>query len=265
MDRSEHGTGFTLNGPENAPLVVLIHGVGLCSAVFDAALPALVKRYRVLSYDLLGHGASIAAPKGACLADFADQLSVLMDDLGFTSAHIVGFSIGGMINRRFALDFPERTSSLVIVNSPHERTDDAQAAIEARADAVETQGVLATMEAAITRWFTPEFLLTHPEAGQLVTDWRLAADGPSYADAYRVLARGVTELIKPNPPITAPTLVITGENDSGSTPEMTHAIVREIMGAQALIIPKLQHLGLMEKPDAFTAPIIDFIGNCEAG
>jgi pimeloyl-ACP methyl ester carboxylesterase len=74
-----------------------------------------------------------------------------------------------------------------------------------------------------------------------------------------VLAHGVRELIRPDPPVAAPALVMTCANDSGSTPAMAHAIAAEIAGAETVIIPQLQHLGLMEAPRAFTAPILDFL------
>jgi len=73
-----------------------------------------------------------------------------------------------------------------------------------------------------------------------------------------VLANGVRELIAPDPPITVPTLVITGENDTGSTPVMSHAIAAEIQGARTIVVDGLQHLGLMELPEEFTEPVFDF-------
>ena len=85
------------------------------------------------------------------------------------------------------------------------------------------------------------------------------ADPESYAQAAWVLAHGVRELIHPPVPVTAPTLVMTCENDSGSTPAMTHAIAAEITGAQTLIVPRLQHLGLMEAPTAFSDPVTAFL------
>ena len=91
-------------------------------------------------------------------------------------------------------------------------------------------------------------------------DWRNQVDPESYAQAAWVLAHGVRELIAPNPPITAPTLVMTCEHDSGSTPDMSRAIAAEIAGAQLCIVPELQHLGLMERPKSFTDPILEFLG-----
>ena len=89
--------------------------------------------------------------------------------------------------------------------------------------------------------------------------WVLANDPISYAQCRRVLASGVTELIRPNPPITTPTLVITAENDTGSTPAMSIAIGAEIAGSQTIIVPHLQHMGLVEVPELFTQPLLGFL------
>ena len=114
------------------------------------------------------------------------------------------------------------------------------------------------MDAALTRWFTPDFL-NAADGPQLVRNWRGLVDAESYAQAAWVLANGVRELIAPDDPITAPTLVMTCENDSGSTPKMSEDIAAEIVGSELHIIPKLQHLGLMEDPSAFTQPILAFL------
>lgn len=252
-----NGTSYTLTGPADAPVVVLIHGLGLCRDVFAGMLPAF-KDYRVLAYDLYGHGASEPSEDTASLTVYAGQLAGLMDHLGVASAHIVGFSIGGMINRRFALNYPDRVASLAILNSPHDRGADAQLQVEARALAARDQGAFATFDAALRRWFTPAYLATGSGV-TLVRAWREMVDYDSYAQAAWVLANGVVELTGRDGEITAPTLVMTCENDSGSTPAMSRDIALEIEDAPVIIVPALQHLGMMETPNAFTAPILDFI------
>ena len=259
MTQTANGTAYDLTGPENAPVVALIHGLGLCRHLWRAHLPALSERYRVLNYDLYGHSDSSPAPKTASLTVFSEQLRGLMDALGIARAAIVGFSIGGMINRRYALDHPNRLSALAILNAPHERGPAAQALVEERAGKVAGAGAMATMDAAILRWFTPEFRAAHPDQTNLIRGWRAQADPTTYPQATMVLATGVAELIRPTPPITTPTLVMTCENDSGSTPAMSHAIAAEIAGSETIIIPNLQHLGLLEDPAAFTGPVVDFL------
>ncbi len=252
------GTAYDLTGAADAPCVVLIHGLGLSRALWDPHLVAF-KVWRILRYDLYGHGDSAPAPSPATLTLFADQIATLMDSLGIDQAHIVGFSIGGMINRRFALDHPDKCLSLAILNSPHDRGTKAQAEVEERARAVRDQGAFSTFDTALKRWFTPAYLATGDGPAQ-VRAWREIVDPESYAQTAWVLAHGVRELTARPNEIAVPTLVMTSENDSGSTPAMAHGIAAEILGAQTIIIPHLQHLGLMEDPDAFTKPLLQFLG-----
>jgi pimeloyl-ACP methyl ester carboxylesterase len=253
------GTSYDLTGPPGATVVALIHGLGLCRDVFAGMRPALAG-YRVLSYDLYGHGDSAPPPDTASLTIYSNQLAGLIDHLGIDAAHIVGFSIGGMINRRFALDHPGKTASLAILNSPHDRGDAAQAQVEARAASVRDQGAFSTFDAALKRWFTPEYLTTGPGPA-MVREWRERVEPESYAQAAWVLANGVRELTGRDGQITAPTLMMTCENDTGSTPDMSHDIAREIPGSNTVIVPHLQHLGLMENPQAFTTPLLAFLGH----
>ena len=254
-----NGTAYEIHGPESAPVIALIHGLGLCRHLWREHLPAFTAKYRVLSYDLYGHGDSAPSSKTASLKVYSDQLADLISALDIPKAAVVGFSIGGMINRRFALDHGGRLSALAILNSPHDRGAEAQKQVEERAAKVRDQGALSTMDAALARWFTPEFRASNPDTLQLVRNWRVQADSESYAQAAWVLAAGVTELINPIPPVDTPSLVMTSENDTGSTPAMSHAIAAEIADAETIIVPRLQHLGLIEDPAAFTAPILKFL------
>ena len=111
------GTAYTCHGePSAQPLVVLIHGLGLSRRLFDPMLDAFAARYAVLTYDLYGHGESAPPPRTATLSLYAEQIVDLLDTVGAERAALVGFSIGGMINRRFALDRPERLSALAILD-----------------------------------------------------------------------------------------------------------------------------------------------------
>ena len=258
-ERSDSGTVYELNGPEAAPVLVLIHGLGLNRNVWQWHLPALSAHYRILSYDLFGHGDSVAPPVTPSLTLFSEQLQDLLNALDIETCAIAGFSLGGMINRRFAMDYPDRLDALAILNSPHERNPEAQRLVEERAAKTEEGGPGATLDTTLDRWFTPDFLVSHPEIIAMVRQWVLANNPVSYAQCRQVLAHGVIELIRPAPPITHPTLVMTCENDSGSTPAMSHAIATEIPGAQTLIVPGLQHMGLAEAPDRFTGPLLEFL------
>ncbi len=257
--RSSNGTVYELSGPEDAPVIVLIHGLGLNRHTWDAHEPVLSAHYRVLNYDLFGHGDSVPPPTTPSLSLFATQLRDLLDFLGIDRCAIVGFSLGGMINRRFALDYPNRVRALVILNSPHERGPEAQKAALERAAKSTAGGPGATLDTTLKRWLTAEFRESELEVIDLIRQWVLANDPVIYAQCRWVLANGVLEIIRPQPPITQPTLVMTCENDSGSPPAMSHAIASEIPDAQTIIVPHLQHLGLLEQPLQFTTPLLLFL------
>lgn len=256
-----NGTVFELTGRQGAPVVALIHGLGLTRETWTGILPALSARYTILNYDLAGHGQSAPPKRKPDLALYAEQLRDLMDELGIDKAALAGFSLGGMINRRFAMDHPERVSALAILNSPHERGPEAQKLVEQRAAETGAGGPGATLDATIERWFTPQFRRERDDVVQRIRRWVLANDPVTYAQCRQVLANGVIELIRPDPPITHPVLVITCENDSGSTPAMSRAIASEIAGAEAVIIPGLQHLGLIERTELFARPLMSFLAS----
>jgi len=252
------GTAYDALGPERAPVLMLIHGLGLCRQLWRDPLPALSENHRVVTYDLYGHGDSKPLPEPASLTVYAKQLADLMDHENIEQATIIGFSIGGMINRRFAMDYPSKVSGLIILNSPHDRGEAAQQAVEDRAKKVRESGAEATLPDALKRWFTPTYL-TSGKGVQSVREWRLQTDAESYAQAAWVLANGVRELTSPQVWVENPTLIMTCENDTGSTPDMSREIAKEISGSETIIVPHLQHLGLLEKPDLFTQPIVEFL------
>lgn len=257
MPTDQNGTAYDILGPDGAPWVVLIHGLGLDRRVWDGMVDALAPRYRLLAYDLLGHGGS-AKVRVPDLTALARQTLAVMDDAGVNRAALVGFSLGGMINRRVAMDAPGRVVALGVLNSPHDRGAAEQARVEARA-AASAEGPAATLDAAIARWFTPEFIAAHPNIIAETRRTVLANPTDCYADCRRILAEGVKELIRPDPPLTHPTLVMTCQNDSGSTPAMSHAIAAEIPAAALAIVPNLQHMGLVERPELFSGPLLEFL------
>ena len=259
MPTTANGTAFDLTGDRNHPAVVLIHGLGLRRLMWDHHVPTLKQNHCVLSYDLFGHGDSDPPATEPTLKLFADQLRDLLDELAIAKCTIVGFSLGGMINRMFAMNHPDRVESLVILNSPHERDPEEQRLVEQRATQTAAGGPASTLDSTLARWFTPKFLASQSKEIDRVRNWVLSNDLQVYTACRVVLATGVKELINPNPPIFKPTLVATCENDSGSTPRMSHAIAAEISQAKTVIVPKLRHLGVLEEPNVFVGLILNFL------
>lgn len=261
MPQSE--TAYEIAG--SGPPVVLVHGLGMTRAMWDWQWPALTARFRVLRYDLLGHGESAKPRDGYGLARFADQLAALMDETGLARAALVGFSLGGMIVRAFALAHPDRVSALAILNSAHARTYKERAAVLERVEQAAREGPRATVEAAIARWFTDAYAARHPEVLARVRDWILANDPEVYPLIYRVLAESDGELAAPIARIACPTLVMTGGEDHGNSPDMARRMAAAIPGARAEIVPSLKHMGLAEDPEAYNSRLEAFLSRALIG
>jgi 3-oxoadipate enol-lactonase len=258
------GTHYMLHGPDAAPPVLLIHGLGLRQEMWQWTLPALAPAYRVITYDLEGHGKSAPPTGQPTLADLARQAAQLLDHLGIARLPVVGFSLGGMVARRLAMNHPDRVSALAILNSAHRRTPAQQQAVESRLAQVIAEGPAATVEAAVARWFTDAFRARDTHVTGLVRQWVTANDHHVYSRLYRILAEGVEELVAPQPPIACPTLVLTAEDDVGNTPEMSRRIASDIAGAECLILPRLRHMALAEDPAAVNAPLLAFLNRVSA-
>lgn len=263
--RTSSGTVYESHGDKKSPCVVLIHGLGLRRATWQWQLEALAPLYHVVSYDLYGHGESANPPAPPSLSLFSEQLSEVMNACAVEKAAIVGFSLGGMIARRFSQDEPERVTALGILNSPHKRTPEAQTAILKRVEQAREEGSGATVEAALERWFTAQYRVANPDMMDLVRSWVLANDKAVYHTIYQVLADGVDEIVAPTPPISCPTFVLTGDEDFGNGPEMSEAIAAEINGAQCCILKGLRHMALVENPDAVNTPLLAFLNRILRG
>jgi pimeloyl-ACP methyl ester carboxylesterase len=262
-ERTPRGTAYELRGQSDAT-VVLVHGLGLNRQSWQWQVPDLAKSYRVITYDLHGHGESSLPPEQPSLYMFSTQLKELLDHLQISKAAIMGFSLGGMIARRFAMDHPERLWALGVLHSAHARDKTAQDAILLRVEQARAEGPAATVEAALQRWFTSDFRSANPALMNMVRSWILANRKEVYWPIYQVLADGVTELVAPSPPVAVPALVMTGEEDHGNSPEMSRAIAAEIPGSELVILPGLRHMALAEAPELFNAKLLGFLARASS-
>ena len=251
------GTAYELQG--QGPAVVLVHGMGLNRALWQWLLPALTPHFQVLTYDLLGHGESADPVGQPDLRTFTAQTLELLDDCGLARCAVVGFSLGGMIARRFALDHPDRLSALAILHSAHDRSAAERAAIMRRVATARQSGPAATVDAALARWFTDGFQTRQPEMMALVRSWVTANRKDVYAPIYQVLAQGDAEIAATITEIRCPTLVMTGAEDSGNSPDMAQRMASAIPGARSVILPGLRHMALAEDPTTFNAPLVSFL------
>ena len=241
----------------DGPPVTLIHGVGSYLESWDGVIAAIGGGYRFLRYDLRGHGESPKPPGPYSLDDFVDDLAELLDEQGIESTHLAGFSLGGLIAQAFALAHPDRLHSLTLISTVAGRTDTENAAVQRRAATLAERGAGAHLTEAVDRWFTADFIASRPDVLEERRRRSLNNDPDCYAAAYRVLAD--YDLGNRLAEITTPTLVMTGENDVGSTPRMAKLIANRVPDSRLHIFPRLKHSVLLEAPDQVAAQMRPFL------
>lgn len=118
LEREGCSVHYWLIGPENAPLVLLIHGAGTDHHMFDPQLAVLARSFRLLLCDLRGHGMSQPSNLPFTVDRATADMVGLLDHLGCTQCVVVGVSLGGTIAQQIALGFPERVAGLVVLGAP---------------------------------------------------------------------------------------------------------------------------------------------------
>jgi pimeloyl-ACP methyl ester carboxylesterase len=247
---------FKLSGV--GPPVVLVHGVGTRLEDMDLLSERLEPHLRVLRYDLRGHGESEKVPGPYSLEDLSDDLVELLDAMQWERVHCFGFSLGGLIAQRFALDHRERLMRVGLISAIAGRTPEEQASALRRADELRAGGGAgAHLGQAVTRWFTDAFREAHPEVIEARKQRILANDPQCYAAAYRVLA--AYDLADDLPKIQHESLVATGEFDQGSNTRMARLMAKRIPHAQLRILPDMKHALLLECPHLLAELITSFV------
>lgn len=237
----------------------MVHGLGLNRHMWQWQLEALTPRFSVVCYDLLGHGDSEKPPGPYGMRQMVNQVADLMAELRIQSATIVGFSLGGLIARAFALAHPRSTTALVILNSAHARTVEQRDGIMQRVRQAEVAGPQSTVGDALDRWFTEDFATSNPQVMEQVRRWVTANDRKVYPALYRLLAEGDIGLETAIRDINCPVLVITGEDDLGNSPQMARQMSALMPRARCEILPGLRHMALVEDPQTVNSLLLPFL------
>lgn len=227
--------------------VLLVHGVGARLDNWDGVAAALSRMFKVVRYDLRGHGKSSKVAGPYSLEMFADDAIALLDHLGIARAHVAGHSLGGMIAITLAARYPQRVDRLAVLSAAARRTEEERRRVMERIDLI-AHGIPGDhFKNSLSRWFTDEFRAANPELMEEYAARNKENDPACYAAAYTVLATG--EVGPDLPRVKAPTLVVTGEHDLGSNPRMARVIHLGIAGSELRILPRLRHSILIEVPD----------------
>lgn len=237
--------------------LICIHGVGSYLEAWDGVAERLADRFRIVTFDLRGHGRSTKVRGRYEIDDFVGDVLALADHVGFDTFNLAGFSLGGLIAQRLALTHQERLRRLVLLATIAGRTDDERERVAVRLAALQAGDRGAHYDASLSRWLTEEFQAKNPEVIARLRQRNTENDPDCYAAAYRVLAQtdfgGLLDQIR------VPVLIATGEHDAGSNPRMALYMHERISGSQLRILPGLRHSILMEAPALVAELMGDFL------
>ncbi|MEV8566271.1 3-oxoadipate enol-lactonase [Streptomyces sp. NPDC051322] len=258
------------DGPTGAPPLLLGPSLGTSLAVWDAQAPALAERHRVVRWDLPGHGGTpagllraLGTDLAVTVADLAGLVITLADSLGIDRFAYAGVSLGGAVGAWLAVHHPERVTTLALVCSS--ARFGGPEGWQERAALVRGQGTEALTSGAPGRWFTPAFAHT-PAATAMVGDL-LATSAAGYADCCDALAG--FDLRADLARITAPTLVVAGQQDPATPLDHATELADGIPGAVLVEIPAASHLAPVEQPGPVLAALTGHLAahptHCQEG
>jgi pimeloyl-ACP methyl ester carboxylesterase len=257
-ETSASGTFYVLNQKEQSIPIIFIHGVGLTYEIWQPQLDFFIN-YSTLAYDILGHGKSSLKKQNISFDDFSDQLIKLIDELNFQKIHLVGFSIGSLIARNFATKFNDRLQSLVLLGSIYKRTEQQQKIVNERLNQAKKELKLSKL--ALKRWFTDKYLENNPDTYDKISSILSSNNMSNFIKVYELFVNHKND--EDFEKITVNTLITTGENDIGSTIEMSQELNKIIKNSQLKIIKNGKHLCGIECADDVNLTIKNFIDSNE--
>jgi 3-oxoadipate enol-lactonase len=247
----------SLEGPEGAPVLVLGNSLGTSRAVWDPQIPVLRQHFRLLRYELPGHGSasggwSPGPPGPYSVSELGAEVLALLDAHGMERVLYCGISLGGMIGMWLAANAPGRVAGLGLCCTSG-YLPPASGWTE-RAALVRASGLAAVAEQSVRRWFPAAYLGRHPAVAEAFTAMLEGIEADGYAGCCGAI--GSMDLRPSLPSIQAPTLVIAGAEDPATPPWHGATIASAISGARLVVVRGAAHLANVSAAGEVTAALL---------
>ena len=252
--KDSQNTFYILDKKNDVP-IVFIHGVGLNHKIWEPQINVFENTF--LAYDILGHGKTPLDKENLSFDDFSNQLINLIDELNIRKIHLVGFSIGSLIARNFASKYSDRLESLILLCSIFRRTEKQQQIVKDRFELAKKSKSLSKQ--ALKRWFTDEYLEKNPNTYNKISSILEQNSMENFLKIYELFVNHKDD--EQFEKIKTKTLIMTGEGDIGSTPEMSINLSKVINNSNVKIISKGKHLCSIECADDVNMAIKKHIQN----
>jgi 3-oxoadipate enol-lactonase/4-carboxymuconolactone decarboxylase len=244
-----------VDGPDDAPVLLLAGSLGTRLELWDPLIPQLARAFRVVRFDHRGHGGSPAPTGPYAMADLGTDVMALVEHLRIERASFCGLSLGGMVGLWLAIHAPNRIDRLALLcTSAFLPTPEMW---RTRAAVVRAQGTTAVASTVAGRWFTPAFGVREP--GRLAG--MIAALSQSDPEGYASCCEAIASWDERDGlgAIRAPTLVVAGSDDHVTPPSHGYAIGAGIPGARVIVVDRVAHLAVLERPNVIARLLLDHL------
>jgi 3-oxoadipate enol-lactonase len=240
---------------------VIVHSLLTGPEAFDQVVSTLSRDMTVHRVYLPGFGRSSQLPyPDLSVADLADVVAVTLEGLGCRhDTTVLGNGLGSFVSLTLATRHGEKFGRLIVCNTGTGFAEDRKGAFLAMSELARSGGMAAVADVAVARIFPPDYLAAHPEARSQRQAVLEGIDAAAFAAACRALA--VLDLRDELPAIRNPTLVVVGQIDQTTPPEMGLAVAAAIPGAVSVEIPGCGHCPQLERPEALLAAIESFLAD----
>jgi 3-oxoadipate enol-lactonase len=245
---------YTVTGPDDAPALLLLHSLGTTHELWDQQMPALRDSFRVIRYDLRGHGRSTASPGELSIEQLGRDALAVLDAAGAQRAAVCGISIGGITSIWLGQHASQRVSRLVLANTAA-RIGTSES-WSARIRAVREGGMKEAADLAMPRWFTDDFREKRPDVAARFHAIASACPLDSYVAACAALRDA--DLRRDLHRIMRPTLVVAGSKDP-STTVSDGAYLRDNIPSAEMEVLEAAHLSNVERPREFSELLTEFL------
>ena len=253
--KDSHGNYYEFNELNKSLTTIFIHGAGLDNTMWYPQ-KEYFHNQSVLFYDLLNHGQSVGGFKDLSFEIYTNQLLNIIDELQLEKINIVGFSIGALIAQHFTEKLYNKVNKLVLIGSVYKRSNQQIKTVQKRySEAV--NGKKITID-SINRWFSENYLNNNPQVYDFFYNLLEKKKDKDFLPAYKIFVNSDQYSINYSN-FKMPTLIMTGENEVGSTPLMSEGISKEIKNSDLYIIKDAKHGATIEQSKVVNEKINKFL------
>jgi 3-oxoadipate enol-lactonase len=251
---NNHAQYYATAGAKNKPALLFSNSLGSDLRIWDSVAEHLSGNFRVVRYDIRGHGLSAATEPPYSADDLAKDVVELFDFLDISQAAVCGVSVGGIIAQAVALNYPERVRALILCD-----TGARIGSVESwqqRIEMIKTGGIASIGKMTMERWFSTSFRARQPADIRGYASMLLQTSVNGYIGTCHALQdadfRGTAVRIN------SPTLVLTGAEDVATPPDLGRELASLVPGAQFSLIEGAGHLPCIEQPETISERMLQF-------